>query len=130
MPFEIYNKTQGTYLVRNATIANSFFKRLKGLLGKGRLDEDEALIIYPCNSIHTIGMRFPIDVLFLDNEGRAIKIVHSLQPFRINGFLRDAKAIVELPEGVLKKTKTTIGDVISTRSSLREAQTQVGQVHL
>ena len=119
MLIEIYNQSQGTYLAWNASIAGSFFKRLKGLLGKNSLGVGQGLIIYPCNSIHTMGMRFPIDVLFLNCQGRVVKLVHCLKPFRICGLFKYAKFVIELPEGCVRKSCTDVGDLILIRNHFR-----------
>ncbi len=71
---KIINKTKNTILAEEAYIADTVFSRVKGLLGKQSLDEGSALIIKPCNSIHTFFMRFPIDVFFVDRNNKIVKI--------------------------------------------------------
>lgn len=83
-------------------IAKDFWSRLRGLLGRARLQEDEGLWIRPCNSVHTFGMAYAIDVLFLDNEQRVVRIAHRLQSMRIAG-ARKARSALELAGGVASK---------------------------
>ncbi len=90
---------------------------MKGLLG--RREEEfrpgTGLWLVPANSIHTIGMSFPIDVAYLDCDSRVIKVYHRLPPFRIAAIMFKAHSILELPAGILEKTQTVVGDVIEFR---------------
>jgi uncharacterized membrane protein (UPF0127 family) len=78
--------------------ADGFLSRALGLLGGDRLRDNEALWIRPCGSVHTIGMRYPIDVLFLDRRQRVLRVKHSLEPLRFSGTGR-AHSTVELLAG-------------------------------
>jgi uncharacterized membrane protein (UPF0127 family) len=84
-------------------------ERRRGLLGRTFLDPAEALVIAPCAAIHTAFMRFPIDVVFLDRDGRALKVVHRLQPWRIALSLK-ARSVVELAAGALERHPVEVGD--------------------
>src|SRR6201999_4438090 len=79
-------------------VARGFATRLLGLAGLRRLPEDRALLIPRCRSVHTFGMRFPIDVVFLDARGRAVERRPALQPNRIAS-CRRAHAVVETAAG-------------------------------
>lgn len=83
--------------------------RRKGLLGRDRLDPREGMLISPCFSVHTVAMRFPIDVVFVNREGRAVRMVHTLKPWRIAASLR-AHAVIELAAGRLQETGVQLGD--------------------
>jgi hypothetical protein len=74
------------------------WERLRGLLGRERLGADEGLWIANCSAVHTIGMRFPIDVVFLDRRGRVLKISRRLRPWRVAAVLR-GDAALELAAG-------------------------------
>ena len=78
--------------------AASFWQRLVGLLGRAGLPADQALLITPCNNIHTFFMRFAIDVVFLDRDGVIVAIVPHLRPWRI-AMARAAHACLELDAG-------------------------------
>jgi uncharacterized membrane protein (UPF0127 family) len=88
---------------RNARLrifrAESFWSRARGLIGRAPLAADEALWIRPCNSVHTFGMSYPIDVLFLDRQQRVIRVVHLLQRRRMVG-ARRAHSTLELLGGM------------------------------
>ena len=93
-------------------MAASLLGRMKGLLGRRELKSGEAMVLSPCNSIHTFFMQFPIDVLFLDKNRRIIRIIPSLKPFRLSGLYFNAASAVELPAGAAKD-KASIGDLLS-----------------
>ncbi len=76
----IVNVTRSTTLTRHADVADSFWSRGKGLIGRKRFPEDHGLVIRPCNAIHTCFSPFPIDVLYLDRQSRVFRILPSLQP--------------------------------------------------
>ena len=92
--------------------ANGFFGRLRGLMYKKSMPKGEALLIDRCNSIHTFGMRFSIDVLFLDPAGRILKAVHALGPGRISGPVRGGSAVLEMVSGSLPKGIELEGKVV------------------
>ena len=78
--------------------ATSFFARLRGLLFHAPLGPGEALRISPCNAVHTIGMRYAIDVVFVAPDGRVLKVVQSLPPWRMAS-CRHAAEVIELAAG-------------------------------
>jgi uncharacterized membrane protein (UPF0127 family) len=86
-------------------------RRNRGLLGRDRLEAGAALILAPCNAIHTWFMRFPIDVVFVRRDGRIVKTVAELEAWRVAASLR-AFAVVELPAGTLAAADTRAGDAL------------------
>lgn len=110
---KIVNKTRQATLAENATIAKNPLERMVGLLNRNSLEQGEALMLKPCNSIHTFFMRFPIDVAFIDSKGRIIKTICGMRPFRISAIYLNAVFCIELPAGTLKKTSTQPGDYLS-----------------
>lgn len=113
----IRNANRNTILAQNVRIADCFLGRLKGLLGTNRLAEGAALIIKPCSSVHTFGMKYAIDVLFIDKGGRVCKVVHSLTPRRL-AWAGNSSYVIELPSGTLKATNTLENDIIQVFDSL------------
>jgi uncharacterized membrane protein (UPF0127 family) len=107
--FNIRNSKQ---LADNVTIANSLFKRMKGLLGKKYMLNGEALWIKPCLSVHTFGMKFPVDVAFLNKRNQVIATIRNLQPNRLTKLYLKSSSVLELPAGVLEATDTRVGDEI------------------
>ncbi len=83
-------------------VATSLAARLRGLLGRNELTSDSALLISPCNSVHTFGMRFPIDVAYLDQHLRVIKTVTNLKANRAS-MCWPAKQVMEFAVGSLER---------------------------
>lgn len=109
------NCTTGRVLAATLDSADSLWHRLKGLIGTSSLAEGGGLWIKPCSSIHTIGMRFPIDVLFLDRTLRVVEILPSLPPNRLTRIRFRAASVLELPSGTVERTVTKAGDFIAVR---------------
>lgn len=89
-------------------LAQRFLARLVGLLGRRGLAPDEALLLAPCNNIHTFFMRFHIDVVFLDKDGAVLAIVPALRPWRVAA-ARRAHACLELASGGAHRFGLTVG---------------------
>jgi uncharacterized membrane protein (UPF0127 family) len=89
--------------------------RRTGLLKYDAMPPDSALIIAPCSSIHTVGMRFPIDVAFVARDGRVLKACGSIPRWRIALSLR-AFAAIELAAGVLASAGVSAGDTVALES--------------
>ena len=71
-----------TVLGVEAEVAESAFERMRGLIGRDRLERGRGMLITKCNCIHTFFMRFPIDATFLDGQGRIVKTVKGVRPWR------------------------------------------------
>jgi len=108
---ELWNATKQIQMANRLHFAVTFFRRLKGLLGTSCLPEGEALLIRPCSSIHTIGMKYPIDVLFMTSDDKVLKIAPSMFPGR-TASARGSSYVLELPVGVVDKTGTDVGDYL------------------
>ena len=106
----LINQTKKTVLAESVFLADSPFKRIKGLLGKASFDKGQALIIKPCNSIHTFFMRFPIDALFVNKNNTVVKAISGLMPFCLSPICLKSRFVVELPSGTIKFTSTSLGD--------------------
>ena len=109
---KLANTTKNLFLAQDALIASTPFFRMKGLLGRKTFNDGEALVIRPCNSIHTFFMRFAIDVLFLDRQNKVIAMLNNVLPWRVSPVYWRGYSVVELPSGVIKKSETAVGDEI------------------
>ena len=96
----------GKVFVENVNVANTFYSRLIGLMFSKKLHANSALLLEPCNSIHTCFMNYDIDVIFLDNENKVIKVVRSIKPWRMTRIYFSAKKVLEL------NSKSTPTDLI------------------
>jgi uncharacterized protein len=105
----VQNQTRNTQLADRADIADTSKKRKTGLLKHTGLKPGEGLWITPCEAVHTIGMKFPIDVLFLDKKRRVMKIRHAMPRWRMAASLL-AHSVLELPSGTAAATETVRGD--------------------
>lgn len=108
----IKNRTKGTRVADQVRLADTFWQRLKGLLGTKLLPLGHGLIIKPCSSVHTFGMGYPIDVLFVDGNHCIVKIVDNMFPSKMSMATR-SQYVVELPAGTARKTECSIGDILA-----------------
>lgn len=109
----VVNRRNGAVLASRAARAASVGARLRGLLGRPSLPEGEALVIEPCTSIHTFFMRFPIDAAFVGRDGRVLRALSHLRPWRATRIYPSAALVVELPAGTLARTGTGEGDPLA-----------------
>jgi uncharacterized membrane protein (UPF0127 family) len=106
----VFNKTKETFLAYRVRIADSILGRLVGLLGKRFLDPDSGLWIIPSRGIHTIGMLFNIDVVFLDRELKVVEVRELVRPFSITKINLNAESVLELPPHTIFRSRTDVGD--------------------
>jgi len=104
------NLTKGCLLADHLEIANSAAARRKGLLGRSGLPRGGGMLLVPCRSIHTLRMKFPIDVVFIDKRMRVAKIVHRLAPGAVLRQCLKAHSTLELPAGTAAEKKLEVGD--------------------
>lgn len=92
--------------------ADDFWSRLGGLLARPALRENEALYLAPCASVHTFFMRYSIDVAFVDREGRVLRLVNDLKPFRAASCWR-AHGAVEFAAGEAARLGISEGSLLA-----------------
>ena len=109
-PFVVRNRTRGATIASHVELADSPRARRRGLLKRDKLNPGQGLWIFPTQAIHTFGMRFPIDVVFIDRQLRVKRIYHRLAPFRLTSLVWSAQSVLELPSGSLAGTNTSVGD--------------------
>ena len=121
----MYNKTRETFVATQATVADSYFPRLIGLLGKTRrwAQLGKGLWIVPSRGVHTIGMLFPIDLIFLGKEKEVVHIEEHVRPFRISKVSLKANSVLELPPHTIYHSRTQVGDQLEiARMKAQSAQ--------
>lgn len=106
------NITRNSMLGDRILPAENFRSRLKGLLGTEALPDGQGLWISPCTSVHSFGMRYEIDLIFLDREERVLETYCYFGRNRITRPIRKAKGVLELPPGTIYKTDTQKGDMV------------------
>jgi uncharacterized membrane protein (UPF0127 family) len=107
------NASKGTVLADQVKEVRDFFGRLVGLIGRRSLRAGDGLHLVPCRAIHTLFLRMPIDVAFLDEHGAVVKLFHSLPPWRATTFQPNALSVLELPAGTLERSGTEKGHRIT-----------------
>ena len=105
----LINERTGEIVASTVEVARTRTERRRGLLGRASLAPDAALVLTPCNAVHTFGMRFAIDVLFVNSRGRIRKITRGLPPRRI-AIAPSASTTIELAAGWLQSVGVAVGD--------------------
>jgi len=109
-----FNQSRNISLADDVSIADTHFSRLRGLIGVSpeNFRNGTALWIKPCRGVHTLAMRFAIDVVYLDRTGTVVHVEHNLQPWRFSPIFMQAASVLELPSHTAARTGTASGDRI------------------
>lgn len=99
-------------IISEVVEANSFFSKLSGLITRKKLRDNQGFLIRDCNGIHTIGMRYGIDAVFIDRANRVLKIYYDIKPFRVTPFIKGAFSVLETAAGIIKRTSLKESDLI------------------
>jgi uncharacterized membrane protein (UPF0127 family) len=120
MPVYVYNKTRETFVATEAVVADGYFSRLIGLLGKTKrwARMGAGLWIVPSRGVHTIGMMFSIDLVFLNRKKEVVHVEEVVRPFRISRVSLKTDSVLELPPHTVYRTGTKVGDVLEISSAL------------
>jgi uncharacterized protein len=114
---QAFNQTRQLYLATELAVAETHWSRLRGLLGTSDSDFRNGcgLWIRPCRGVHTLAMRFPIDVVYLSRVGTVVHIERDLRPWRFAPVRMQAASVLELPCHTVASTGTALGDRIEIR---------------
>ncbi len=109
-----FNRTRQAYLATQLRVAKTHWSRLCGLMlaDASAFGEGQGLLIVPSHGVHTLAMRFPIDVVYLDADKVVVYMKQNLQPWRIAPVRKQATSVLELPGNSLGPTGTNVGDEI------------------
>jgi len=109
-----FNQTRQVHLATSLRAANTHWTRLVGLMGKneGEFPSGHGLWITPCRGVHTMGMRIPIDVIYLDADNAVVHLEQGLKPWRMAPVMWKATSVLELPQDSIASTGTQLGDKI------------------
>jgi uncharacterized protein len=115
--YQAFNQTRQVYLATEVAVAHTHFTRLRGLIGvaPGDFRNGTGLWIRPCRGVHTLAMRFPIDVIYLDRAGIVVYLEHDLHPWRFSPIRLQAASVLELPSHTVARTETALGDSIEIK---------------
>ena len=114
----VHNKTRNSALSSRVRVADTTWSRLVGLIGRSSLEPDSGLWITPSNSIHTFGMRFPFDVVFINRSCRVVGLRMGIRPFRITLPNFKAWSVFELPVGTISRSRTEMGDQLRIKREI------------
>jgi uncharacterized protein len=106
-------------VIQKVSKTSNFLERMRGLLGYPPLKENEGLLIVPCSSVHTFGMSYAIDLVFLDNQWTIVKTVSALKPWRIAAS-NTASMVLELTAHSLDKMQLATGQQLEWHNDSRE----------
>jgi len=106
----VYNQTRECFLSLGVGAATTTFARLKGLIGKLSLKSDEGLWVVPSSGVHTVGVLFPLDLIYLDEHYRVLHLVESFPTFRIAPLMTQAVSVLQLPTHSIFSSQTRPGD--------------------
>jgi hypothetical protein len=106
----VFNRNRVSFLALRVAPADTLLLRLEGLLGRIRLKPDDGIWLTPSRGIHTFGMLFAIDLIYLDAANRVIHLIEHLGPFRISPIRIKCASILELPSRAIFASNTQIGD--------------------
>ena len=104
---------RGEDVLCSVEVASAHAARVRGLLGRDGLEG--GLLLPRCRSVHTMGMRFPIDVAFLDRDGRVVAVVAPMRPWRVGRARLKARQILEAEAGAFERWRIAVGDVLEVR---------------
>jgi uncharacterized membrane protein (UPF0127 family) len=106
----VFNKTRESFISLNVDAADTHFTRFRGLLGRMRLRSDEGIWVVPSYGVHTIGVPFSIDLIYLDDKYKVIDLIESLGSFRIGPVRLQCVSVLELPSRAIYSSQTQVGD--------------------
>lgn len=106
----VYNLTRECFLSLNVKAADTIFSRLKGFIGRFKLRSDEGIWVVPSRGVHTLGLFFPLDLIYLDENHRVIHLVEYFPSFRIGPIKTQAESVLELPTHTIYSSHTQPGD--------------------
>lgn len=110
---EVRNRERGSVLGTAVGLADRWWLRVRGLLGRSELGAGEGLLLTPCSAVHMFGMSMPLDVAFADANGTVVATYAALSPGARTRWHRDARHALELPAGTLAITETRVGDSLT-----------------
>lgn len=112
----ILNQTRETPLITQTRWADTFWRRLRGLLGSNPLTQGEGLVLVGEKSIHTLFMGFPIDVIYVNKHYQVIRLQENMVPYRLGPLVVQSAYVLEMPVGTIDQTNTKVGDQLKFES--------------
>ncbi|QYK13558.1 DUF192 domain-containing protein [Shewanella rhizosphaerae] len=105
-------KTPNGQAITEVFVADTPWLRLRGLLGRRPLSHEQGMLIAPCSSVHTLGMRYALDIVYLNKNNKVLKITRNLKPWRSSA-CRGATQVLELAAGNSTHKQIKTGDILT-----------------
>ncbi len=118
----VWNVSRDDSVAERVHLANTWWTRLRGLLGHPEPEPGEGMLLSPCQSVHMYWMKYSLDVAFLAPDGRIVEAYHALAPSKRSRWHRDADRALELRAGTLADTCTQVGDRLELRSIVDDTE--------
>lgn len=112
MRIRVVNKTRESVLGARVQLADRWWQRMRGFIGRAAPRAGEGMLLSPCRAVHMLGLPYPLDIVFLDREGIVVALYPSLRPARFTSFHRNAEYALELPAGTIEASATQVSDRI------------------
>lgn len=124
----MFNLTRQSFVATDLLLANTHWSRLKGLLttNASQFTQGKGLWIIPCHGVHTFAMRFPIDVIYLDEQQKVVHLEEGVRPWRVTPIRTDAATVLELPIRTIWNTGTRVGDQLQVETKPNGASQKRG----
>jgi uncharacterized protein len=106
----VTNTARQTVIGESIEVAQTASQKVKGLLGRDCLEEGQGLLFKGAGSLHTLFMRFPIDIIYTDKKGKVVKVANAVGPFRLVAAPMRGYYAIELPAGAITASMTQVGD--------------------
>lgn len=126
--YRLRNVASGAIVADRIRPGHTHWTRLRGLLGTAPLAPEEGLWLKPCRQVHMFGMRYAIDVVFLDDRLRIVHVLGALPPGAVSPKIRTASSVLELAAGTIARTGLTIGDQVALDRAPAPATTAASSV--
>lgn len=110
---QVVNQTRGTVLGDSVRLADDLPSRMRGFLFRSAPTAGEGILLSPCRAVHMFGVRFPLDVVFISDDGQVVAVYRDLAPWRRSAVHGSALHALELPAGTIRATDTAVGDELS-----------------
>lgn len=108
----LVNSRTSETVASSVILADSFWLRLRGLLGRPPLKPYEGLWLMPCQQVHMFRMKYPLSIWFINSQGKVCFILDQLNPGKVSPRIKEASSIIELPAGWAQQTGTQVGDTL------------------
>ena len=125
----VHQVESGVLLGSKVAVADSWWRRLRGLLGRPRMQYGEGLLLLECDAVHTVGMAYPIDVVFIGAGGMVVRHYDRLSPWKLGFGGAGAVHALELPAGRLAETGTVPGSRCAARRNAGKPRRWPGHRH-